>query len=333
MASRPPWKLAASAARMSRTDLMRCHGVMQILVIGATGVAGSSTVPVLVEAGHHVSGHARTEEKASVLRRMGAEPVMGDAEDTDTLLGWLRGKDAVVDLRVQIPSPNRSVFPSSWREYVHLRDSAAGMVVDCAIRSHVPLAVHDTITMMYADGGERTIDEGWPVDAPGPLAANLAAERHLARLTEVGGRGVALRFGQFYGPVDVMSHEVLRRARRGQGLVLGDPAAWSSALHTDDIGPAVLAALGLPAGVYNVVDEQPLRRSEVLEVLAAAVGRPSLRQPPSILTKLGSAPMRALARSQRVSAERFREASGWRPRVPSRRVGWPAAAEQVRART
>ena len=61
-----------------------------------------------------------------------------------------------------------------------------------------------------------------------------------------------------------------------------------------------------------------------LAVLAEAVGRPSLRQPPGVLTKVAGAPVKALARSQRVSAKRFQQESGWRPQVPSRRTGWPA---------
>jgi nucleoside-diphosphate-sugar epimerase len=301
---------------------------MEILVLGATGVAGRSTVAALVGAGHNVSAHARSQEKAAALERAGAEPVTGQADDSGTLLGWLRGKSVAVDLRVSIPPASRAALPWAWREYARLRDRAAGQLVDCAVEAEVPVVVHDTVTMVYADGGERVIDESWPVDAPGPLAANLAAERHLERLTEAGGRGVALRFGQFYGPEDVTSQDLLRGARHGLAMVVGDPAAWSSAVHTDDIGAAVLAALSVPAGVYNVVDDEPMRRSDVLAVLAEAVGRSSLRQPPGFLTRVAGAPVKALARSQRVSAETFREASGWRPRVASRRTGWPAAVER-----
>jgi nucleoside-diphosphate-sugar epimerase len=301
-------------------------------MLGATGVAGRSTVAALLAAGHEVSAHARTAEKAAGLGAAGAEPLTGDAGDAGTLLTWLRGRDAVVDLRVKIPPASRALMPGAWREYVHLRDVAAGQVVDCTLRAEVGVAVHDTVTMVYADGGDRLLDEDSPVDAPGPLAANLAAERHLERLTAAGGRGVALRFGQFYGPDDVTSQDLVRRARRGQAMVLGDPEAWSSAIHTDDIGPAVLAALDAPAGRYNVVDEEPLRRREVVDVLAAAVGRASLRQPPAVVTRLATAPIKALARSQRVSADRFRESTGWRPQVPSRRTGWPQAVDRLAAR-
>jgi nucleoside-diphosphate-sugar epimerase len=263
------------------------------------------------------------------VRSLGATAVAGDAEDRSTLLAWLDGRDAVVDLRVSIPSGARALAPWAWREYTRLRGVETGRVTACALAAGVPVVVHDTVTMVYADGGDTLLDEAAAVHATGALAANLAAERHLAELTRAGGRGVALRFGQFYGPDDAISLDLLRRAEARQALVLGDPSGWTSAIHTDDVGPAVLAALEVPAGVYNVVDDEPLRRSDWLALLARSVDRESLRQPPAFLTTLASAPLKALARSQRVSAKRFREASGWAPAVPSRRVGWP----DVRART
>lgn len=296
---------------------------MDLLVLGATGVAGRSTLRALAAAGHRVRAHARTRDKADLVRSLGATAVAGDAEDTDTLLGWLAGMDAVVDLRVAIPSGGRAMLPFAWREYARLRGVESGRVVAAALEAGVPLVVHDTVTMVYADGGDTLLDEKAPVHSPGALAANLAAEHHLAALTRAGGRGVALRFGHFYGPDDAITRDLVRGARAGHALVLGDPAGWSSAIHTDDVGLAVVAALDVPAGVYNVVDEEPMRRRDWLALLAESVGRESLKQPPGFLTAVASAPLKALARSHRVSAQRFRETSGWRPTVPSRRVGWP----------
>lgn len=304
---------------------------MDVLVIGATGVAGRSTLRALTAAGHTAWALARSDARADVVRALGATTLQGDPEDDRTLREWCGGKDAVVDLRVRIPTGNRAALPWSWREYRRLRGAESGRLASAARAAGVAVLVHDTVTMVYADGGEEVLTESAPVEASGALAANLAAEQHVARFTADGGTGVVLRFGQFYGPDDVLSLDLLRRARRGQALVLGAPSAWHSAVHTDDVGTAVVAALGAPAGVYNVVDDEPLRRAEWITLLAESVGRASLRQPPALATAVASAPLRALARSQRVSAARFRDASGWRPTVPSRRVGWPPVASgQVR---
>jgi nucleoside-diphosphate-sugar epimerase len=295
---------------------------VKILVLGGTGVAGRSTLPGL--AGHEVLALARSAAATEAVRAAGATPLSGDPDDPAQLRRWLDGVDVAIDLRVCIPAVNRALLPGAWREYVRLRDTAAGRLVDAAIDAGTPRVVHDTVSMVYASD-DAWLDESAPVDAPGFMAANLACEAHLARLTAAGGTGVALRFSQFYGPSDAASRSVIAAARRGFApLLLGDPDGWTSAIHIDDVGPAVALAAtteGLAGGVYNVSDGEPLRRREMAQVLGAAAGR-RVRTPPRFLARLAPP---ALVRSQRVTSELFREATGWRPSVPSRRTGWPAA--------
>lgn len=297
----------------------------KVFVLGGTGTAGRSTLPVLVKSGYEVTAHARSHQKGETLRAAGANPAVFDNTDTARLRDALSGHEAVIDLRVAIPPYNRAAMPGAWREYVRVRDSYVGLLVESMLQAGIPRLVHDTVTFVYQDGGERWLDEASPVSAQGVLTANLACEAHVARITSAGGNGVALRFGLFYGPDNVMSRGAVQLARRGFATVIGRPEGWQSAIHTDDIGSAVVAALDLPSGVYNVVDEDPIRRRDLLELLASSAGRRKLRHPPQWLARIGPAPIRTLARSQRVSAARFRELTGWRPTVPSQRVGWPQA--------
>jgi nucleoside-diphosphate-sugar epimerase len=297
---------------------------MNVVVLGATGTAGRCAVPALVAAGHQVLAHTRSETGAQQLAETGATPLRGDADDPDALRTWLRGADAAVDLRVAVPPANRAMAPWAWKEYVMLRDQAAGVLVDAAIREGVPRVVHDTVTMVYADGGNAWLDESSRVDAPGALGANLAAEGHLARLTDAGGVGVALRFGGFYGPGDEFSRALMQAARNGRVPLFGPLDGWTSALHTDDTGPAIAVALTAPAGVYNVADDEPLTRRALLAVLARSAGVDRVRPLPRMVARVAPAPLRALARSHRIDTSRFREL-GWRPSVPTRRSGWPSA--------
>jgi len=299
---------------------------MRLLILGGTGVAGRSALRNLKD--HDVSVLARSASAAQAVEKLGAKPLTGAADDPQQLRRWLDGVDAAVDLRVRIPSPGRAMLPGAWREYVRLRDTAAGRLVDAAIDVGTPRVVHDTVTMVYADGGDAWLDEDARVDAPGFMAANLACERHLARLTAAGGTGAALRFAMFYGPEDGTSRQLVAAARRGFAPVLGHPESWMSAIHTDDVGTAVALAAttdGLPAGVYNLADDEPLRRRELAAVFAEAAGR-RVRTPPAALARLLP---KALSRSTRVSSEKFLAATGWRPAVPSARAGWPAVFGQA----
>ena len=106
--------------------------------------------------------------------------------------------------------------------------------------------------------------------------------------------------------------------------LIGHPESYLSSIHMADGGTAVAAALQLPAGTYNVVDDEPLTKREYAQALAFAAGkRPSVRGPGRLAFLLGHR-MASLTRSMRVSNRRFREASGWQPRYPSAREGWIA---------
>ena len=63
---------------------------MKVFVAGATGAIGRRLVPVLVGAGHRVTGMTRTPSKAGMLRAMGAHPVLADALDREAVLSAVR---------------------------------------------------------------------------------------------------------------------------------------------------------------------------------------------------------------------------------------------------
>jgi nucleoside-diphosphate-sugar epimerase len=75
-----------------------------------------------------------------------------------------------------------------------------------------------------------------------------------------------------------------------------------------------------------VADDEPVTRAEYFAALAEAFELRRARIPPAALTKLGGRKVSVMARSQRVSNRRFRDASGWAPTYPSVREGWRAIA-------
>ncbi|HEU5432719.1 MAG TPA: hypothetical protein VFU81_13710, partial [Thermomicrobiales bacterium] len=80
-----------------------------------------------------------------------------------------------------------------------------------------------------------------------------------------------------------------------------------------------------PSGVYDVVDDEPLPRREIVRAFAAVVGRKRLLLPPRWLAGLTIGPAGdAFARSMRVSNRRFEDATGWRPTVRNAREGFAA---------
>jgi nucleoside-diphosphate-sugar epimerase len=105
----------------------------------------------------------------------------------------------------------------------------------------------------------------------------------------------------------------------------------SSVAH-DDAATAVVAALNIRAGVYNVVDDEPLRRREYFAALAKALGVPPPKLPPLWLGRLTGSVGETIARSLRISNRKLREESGWAPRYPSVREGYRAVVAQMERR-
>jgi nucleoside-diphosphate-sugar epimerase len=69
---------------------------MHIFVTGATGWVGSAVVDDLLNAGHRVTGLARSMEKAERLAATGADVLLGTLEDLDILREAAAAADAVI---------------------------------------------------------------------------------------------------------------------------------------------------------------------------------------------------------------------------------------------
>jgi nucleoside-diphosphate-sugar epimerase len=71
---------------------------MRVFVTGASGHIGSAVVPELVQAGHEVTGLARSETSAAAVKALGAEVHRGDTSDLDGLREAAANADAVIHL-------------------------------------------------------------------------------------------------------------------------------------------------------------------------------------------------------------------------------------------
>jgi NAD(P)H-binding len=71
---------------------------MRVFVTGASGHIGSAVVPELVQAGHEVTGLARSETSAAAVKALGAEVRRGDTSDLDGLREATASADAVIHL-------------------------------------------------------------------------------------------------------------------------------------------------------------------------------------------------------------------------------------------
>lgn len=300
---------------------------VRLFVIGGTGAVGRHAVRALTANRHTVTGTARSALTAEQLRLDGATPVKVSIFDRTALQRAFDGHDAVINLASAIPPITKFMSTKSWAANDRVRKEGSTAIVDAALAAGVERLIQESVSMIYPDRGDEWIDEDVPPDRYPLAEGNLAAEANTQRFRENGGHGVVLRFGWFYGPGATHSEQFFGFAKRGICVQMGYADTYVSSIHMVDAGSAVEAALNIPGGNYNIVDDEPLTKGDYATALATAAGtRCRLRYPGRAALLLGNRTT-SLTRSLRVSNHRFRHTAGWTPTYVSARQGWLATAQ------
>jgi nucleoside-diphosphate-sugar epimerase len=299
---------------------------MNVFVTGGTRVLGQPVVRTLVERGHAVRALSRSADSDQMLKELGAVPTRADLFDPASLREAMGNADAVLHLATRIPPANEMRRAEAWSENDRIRAEGTRNLVEVALGAGAMVLIYPSITFIYPDKGADWIDAATTKPAAvGPTVTTLQAEDAVARFAGSGGRGVSLRLGTLYGPASSHTQGTLAYARKGIAGIVGRDDAYQSSIWADDAASAIVAAMEhAPSGIYDVVDNEPLRRQDLVTAIAESVGRKRLWRMPGMVTRrlIGNSLYDALGRSQRVSNRRFNEATGWSPAVPNARVGW-----------
>jgi nucleoside-diphosphate-sugar epimerase len=303
---------------------------MRVAVTGATGVIGRRVIPLLVAGGHDVTAIIRPGSKHHTMPPAGSREVCASLFDRSQLAAAFAGQDAVINLATHIPTTMTAMmFRSGWRENDRIRSEGARNVSEAASEAGVRIVIQESFGLAYPSMGDAWVDERVPLAPVANCATVPDAEAAVAGFTHRGGRGVALRLAGFYGP-DASQTLLMAKSVSWHWVPLpGKPSSYLSSLSHDDAATAVVAALSAPAGVYNVADNEPMRRKAFFDAIAATlhVG------PPHFLPEWTAALMGiagpVLKRSIRLSNDRFRQATGWAPSAPSAADGLPSAIREA----
>lgn len=305
---------------------------MNIFVTGATGVLGKATLPLLKAHGHQIYALSRSAGNTEATRQQGAEPVVVDLFDAAALTSVMKEKkiEAIIHLATKIPPTARMGKVASWEENSHIRRDGTRALVDAALAAGVQTMLYPSFYFVYPDRGDQWIDaDSTPVQSHVIQQATIDAEAEIARFSGEQRRGIVLRLGNLYGPQAPSALEQYRMAQKGFAALLGPQNAYLSNIWVADAASAIQIALEkAPAGIYDVVDDEPCTRAEFASALAQSVGKRSLfHVPASVMRLLSGAAAEMASRSQRVSNRRFREVTGWQPTVPNVREGWKRIAQ------
>jgi nucleoside-diphosphate-sugar epimerase len=276
-----------------------------------------------------VPAAGRSPEKRAALERLGATAIAVDLFDAAAVRAAVAGHEVVCNLATHIPPSTRAFLRGAWRENDRIRSIASAHLVEAALAGGTERFLQESFGLIYPDRGDEWIDETVPFQPVRYNRSVLDAERAAERFSQAGRTAVVLRFAGFYGPDSRMLLDLIKLVRKGWAPIPGSPDAFLSSVLHDDAATAVVAALDLPAGVYNVVDDEPLRRREYFGSLAAALGVKPPKLPPAWMARLMGSLGEMLARSERISNRTLRAASGWAPKYRSVREGWPVMVKEL----
>jgi nucleoside-diphosphate-sugar epimerase len=309
---------------------------VRLFFAGATGVVGRPLVPRLVADGHEVTAMTRTPAKAESLRERGAEPVVCDALDADSLARAVAEvrPEAVIHHLTDLPqaiNPRRA--DRDFEANDRVREQGTRNLVQAARAAGARRVVAQTVAFFYAPGepGLRTEEDPAFVDAPDPfdrsVAASLALEREVTGTEGI--EGVVLRFGFWYGPGTAYAPDgsIAAMVRKRRYPLVGDGGGVSSFVHIDDVVEATVAALGALPGIYNVTDDDPAPAREWLPAYAEALGASPPRRVPTWLARIvaGRYAAYVMTELRGASNEKAKRELGWTPRHPSWRQGFREA--------
>jgi len=111
---------------------------MKVLIVGATGVAGSLTTKKLLAQGVAVRALTRTPAKAEPLHQLGAEVVQGDLRDVDSLRRACTGVDKVL-------AAAHSIFGRGAEASKYVDDLGHRQLIDVAKATGVQHFVYTSI--------------------------------------------------------------------------------------------------------------------------------------------------------------------------------------------
>ncbi len=293
---------------------------MRVFLTGATGVMGRSATRAMQQAGHSVVGLARSESRARLVAQSGAEPVVGDYFDVDSMAAAMSGCDAVCNLATRIPIGSAAAMPGAWRANSRIRTLGSTVIASAAMQAGVQRLVQESLSFLYADRGDEFIDEECPIDVTGAAEPAAVAEANARGFASGIHSSVVLRFGLITG-YDDNSRIKLKRAAKEKPIAMGPPQGWCHVIHPDDLGDAVAAALGAPEGLYNVGAE-PIRRVDLNDEFAFAAGREAAKYYGPLTMKLIGERLELVTRSQRVTSQKFMDVTGWKPMYDTFSAAW-----------
>jgi nucleoside-diphosphate-sugar epimerase len=217
---------------------------MRIFLAGASGAIGRRLVPLLLGAGHEVTGTTRSADSAKELERAGVTPAVLDVFDAPAVANAMRTArpEVVIHQLTDLPREfDQKRIAASYPKNARIRTEGTRNLVAAAQGAPIRRFIVQSIAFAYAGGGEPHPETDLLnlADPARAITVKAAAdmEQQVLGCPDMG--PIMLRYGLLYGP----------------GTWTDTPSR-RPALHVDAAAHAALLAVGRGApGIYNIADD------------------------------------------------------------------------------
>lgn len=258
---------------------------MNILVTGTDGYIGAVLVPVLIKAGHQVTGLDTGYYKDGWLY---SRPEFG-FESPRTIVkdlrlvdeGDLDGIEAIVHMAELSNDPLGENRPELTKEINHL---GSLRLAEVAKNAGIERFVYTSSCSVYGVSDAEFVDESSPTNPQTEYArCKVLVERDVAELADRKFAPVFLRNATAYGASPRMRFDIVLNNLMGLAwttreiAMTSDGSPWRPLVHVQDICKAILCAIEAPtqaiAGeIFNVgSSEENYRIREVAEIVKDTV--------------------------------------------------------------
>jgi nucleoside-diphosphate-sugar epimerase len=234
---------------------------MDKLIIGC-GYLGRRVASRWLAQGHRVFATTRAPGRAEEWPQGGMEPVLCDVLCPDRL----RQLPAMATVLYSVGFDRSAGRP--------MREVSVGGLGRVLATLPAPRQfLYTSSTSVYGQCRGEEVDETSGTE-PADESGRVALEAEGLVREKVPG-SMVLRFVGIYGPGRLLRRQAVEA---GEPLA-GDPESWLNLIQVEDGAAAVLAAeaRGEPGAVYNVCDDEPVRRRDFFTFLARLLGAPEPR--------------------------------------------------------
>ena len=295
--------------------MVQSQNLPESVFIFGCGYVGTALAQYLISHGVRVGALTRNPKKAAMLRELGINEVIEAELDTRDWHSHISDRYLAV---VNCVSSAGGGIDGYLKSYVNGQRS----ILEWAKSQSIMTYVYTSSTSVYPQDGGMVVDEEADTrEAPPTGKVILESEQLLARADYLG-RWFVLRLVGIYGPG---RHYLLDQLRETNSEIPGSGEYALNMIHLEDIVGAICATLraehSIESGIFNIADDTPSTKVEVLTWLANELG---LAAPIFNSTEVpeGLKHRGGRVRDRLVSNAKARERLGWKPRYPSYREGY-----------